>query len=84
MTKFVLKNLCRLFDKYAVANTENDAFVKKAQKTQTLLIKIECGNSALSLKGQLISEATFLGFKSRKKADKIFKECLTLPLKSKK
>ena len=32
MTTFVLKNLRRLFDKYAVARTEHDALVKSTTK----------------------------------------------------
>ena len=32
MTTFVLKNLRRLFDKYAVARTEHDALVKSTMK----------------------------------------------------
>ena len=32
MTTFILKNLLQLFDKYAVAHTENDALVKNTRK----------------------------------------------------
>ena len=32
LSTFVLKNLCRLFDKYAVARTEHDALVKSTPK----------------------------------------------------
>ena len=33
MTTFVLKNLCQLFDKYAVARTEHEILVKSTTKT---------------------------------------------------
>jgi hypothetical protein len=60
LTTFVLKNFCRLFDKYAVAHTEHDALVKSTTKIFSNFVAFSEKNNFIFIGVLLIETCSFL------------------------